>query len=90
MKKSRYFYFDNGAYGMGEEPVGEPQERQILIRTSQSLVSVGTAPILPQRLLIHVSPSLCLRSLKATSPSYPRRSTYALRGSFPPSLVFPS
>ena len=41
MKKSRYFYFDNGAYGMGEESVGEPQERQILVRTAQSLVSAA-------------------------------------------------
>jgi len=40
--KSRYFYFDHGSYGMGEETLRDPGPREVLVKTTRSLVSVGT------------------------------------------------
>jgi threonine dehydrogenase-like Zn-dependent dehydrogenase len=40
--KSRFFYFDNGTYDQGEEDVASPAEDEVLVRTTKSLVSVGT------------------------------------------------
>lgn len=40
--KSRHFFFDHGAYGQGESEIGSPGPRELLVRTTKSLVSVGT------------------------------------------------
>jgi 2-desacetyl-2-hydroxyethyl bacteriochlorophyllide A dehydrogenase len=40
--KRRFFHFDHGTYGMGEEDVPAVAPDQVLIRTTRSLVSVGT------------------------------------------------
>jgi len=40
--KSRYFYFDHGTYGMGDDTLCEPGPREVLVKTAKSLVSVGT------------------------------------------------
>ena len=42
MVKYRYFYFDHGKYGMAEDELAGPREKEILVRTTKSLVSVGT------------------------------------------------
>jgi 2-desacetyl-2-hydroxyethyl bacteriochlorophyllide A dehydrogenase len=42
MVKYRYFYFDHGKYGMAEDRLAAPRENEILVRTTKTLVSVGT------------------------------------------------
>jgi len=40
--KTRYFYYDNGKYGMGQEDVPPLRDDQFLVRTTVTQVSVGT------------------------------------------------
>ena len=40
--KTRFFFFDNGQYGMDTEEVPPLQADQILVKTTRSLISVGT------------------------------------------------
>jgi NADPH:quinone reductase-like Zn-dependent oxidoreductase len=42
MQKNRYFYFDNGRYGQGDEELRPLGTGEFLVKTRKSLVSVGT------------------------------------------------